>query len=104
MDVQLHPETLAARTYGCLASTERYYCNFGLNPEHLPALEGGGLMVSGVDHLGEVRVMELPDHPFFVATLFVPQTSSTPGHPHPLVSALVRVASETQPIQQTASV
>lgn len=104
MDVQLHPDTLADRTYGSLAATERYYCNFGLNPEHLPALEAGGLMVSGVDHQGEVRVMELPGHPFFLATLFVPQTSSTPGRPHPLLSALVRVAAETQPIEQTASV
>ncbi|MDA8062494.1 MAG: CTP synthase, partial [Actinomycetota bacterium] len=79
MDVQLHPDTLAARTYGSTTATERYYCNFGLNPEHLPALQAGGLVVSGVDHQGEVRVMELPGHPFFLATLFVPQTSSRAG-------------------------
>jgi CTP synthase (UTP-ammonia lyase) len=92
MHVELRPETLAARTYGSLTANERYYCNFGLNPEHLPALVSGGLVVSGEDQNGEARVMELPGHRFFVATLFVPQTSNTADRPHPLVSAFVRAA------------
>lgn len=95
MDVELRPGTLAATTYGSLAATERYYCNFGLNPERLPALVSGGLVVSGEDHNGEVRIMELPGHRFFVATLFVPQASSTADRPHPLVSAFVRAAADT---------
>jgi CTP synthase (UTP-ammonia lyase) len=37
-------------------------------------------------------VIELPDHSFFVATLFVPQTSSSPASPHPLVLSLVEAA------------
>jgi len=95
MDVELRPGTLAATTYGSLTATERYYCNFGLNPERLPALVSGGLVVSGEDHNGEVRIMELPGHRFFVATLFVPQASSTADRPHPLVSAFVRAAADT---------
>jgi CTP synthase (UTP-ammonia lyase) len=45
-----------------------------------------------VDAGGEARIVELPDHPFFLATLFVPQTSSAAGHPHPIVAAFARAA------------
>ncbi len=95
MEVTLHPDTVAARAYGCDVVTERYYCNFGLNPEYLPAIVAGGLVVSGVDVTTEVRVIELPGHPFYAATLFVPQTSSSPSHPHPLIGAFVRAAAAT---------
>lgn len=40
----------------------------------------------------EARVIELPGHPFFVGTLFVPQARSTAENPHPLLVALVRAA------------
>lgn len=35
-------------------------------------------------------MIELPGHPFFMGTLFVPQTRSTPQKPHPLVTAFLR--------------
>jgi CTP synthase (UTP-ammonia lyase) len=40
---------------------------------------------SGADDAGEIRIVELPDHLFFVATLFQPQTRSTGAKPHPLL-------------------
>jgi CTP synthase (UTP-ammonia lyase) len=49
--------------------------------------------VAGVDaEDGDVRVMRLTDHPFFVLTLFVPQTSSSPDRPHPLILGFLRAA------------
>ena len=81
-----------AAIYGALAATEEYYCNFGVNPEYVPLLGGGTLRISGADAEGEARVIELPGHPFFLGTLFVPQTRSTPGRPHPLVTAFVEAA------------
>jgi CTP synthase (UTP-ammonia lyase) len=48
--------------------------------------------VSGTDATGETRIVELPGLRFFLATLFVPQVTSTPGRPHPLVSAFVAAA------------
>ena len=76
---------------------ESYYCNFGLNPEYQEPLESAGLVISGWDDtevsssadpgIAEARVLELPDHPFFLATLYVPQTASTPERPHPLIAA-----------------
>ncbi len=89
MDVELRTGTVARAAYGSATTTERYYCDFGLNPERLGELTGAGLVVSGVDADGEVRVVELPGLRFFVGTLFVPQTSSAPGRPHPLVAAFV---------------
>jgi len=49
--------------------------------------------VSGVDDDGEVRVVELDSHPFYVATLYCFQTRSLSGRPHPLVAGFVAAAS-----------
>lgn len=92
MTVAVQANTLAARLYPSNMISEKYYCNFGLNLEHLPALTSAGLVVSGTDQDGEPRIIELPSHRYFVATLFVPQTSSTAEFPHPLIVGLVRAA------------
>ena len=39
------------------------------------------MVVSGLGGDGEIRIVELPGHPFFLATLFLPQTGSAPGFP-----------------------
>ena len=92
MDVDLLEESVAARAYGRRRTTERYYCRFGLNPQYVAPLDDAGMVISGRDAAGEPRVVELPGHPFFVATLFVPQTASTAAEPHPLVEAFVAAA------------
>jgi len=69
---------------------ERYFCNFGINPEYAEQLKGGPMRVTASDSEGEVRAMELPGHPFFIGTLFVPQARSTSEQPHPLISAYLR--------------
>ena len=81
-----------AAIYGASEATEAYYCNFGVDPEHVPLLGTGPLRITGADAEGDVRVIELPGHPFFLGTLFVPQTHSTPKRPHPLVMAFVEAA------------
>ncbi len=48
--------------------------------------------VSTDGSVGDVRVMRLADHPFYVLTLFVPQTSSTAATPHPVVTSYLRAA------------
>jgi CTP synthase (UTP-ammonia lyase) len=79
------------KVYGTARATERYYCRFGLAPAWRAPLHDAGLRVAGVDtDDDDVRVMRLEGHPFYVLTLFVPQTSSTPTSPHPLVTAFVR--------------
>ncbi len=75
--------------YGRPTSVEPYRCSFGLDRAARVALERAGLRVSGIDDDGEVRVVELPEHPFFIATLYVPQLASTRQDPHPLVCSFV---------------
>jgi CTP synthase (UTP-ammonia lyase) len=50
------------------------------------------LRVAGLDREGEVRVVELMNHRFFVATLFLPQLSSSPETPHPLITTFLKAA------------
>ncbi|MBK5222285.1 MAG: CTP synthase [Acidimicrobiia bacterium] len=94
--IELVPGTRAADAYtrgGISGSpTEDYYCSYGPEHERLAELVEAGLVVSGTDTDGTARIVELGDHPFFVATLFVPQMRSSPGRPHPLVAAFVEAA------------
>ncbi len=94
MGVVLKPGSRAATAYGSTTSTENYYCNFGLNPEYRRSLEQSGLAITGEDEGGEARIAELPSHPFFMGTLFVPQARSTPGRPHPIVLEFCRAAAQ----------
>ena len=84
--VTILPDTRAALLYGSTETVEDYYCNYGVNPAYRTALEKAGMVVSGVGGEGEIRIVELPSHPFFQATLFLPQTRSTAGRPHPLIA------------------
>jgi len=93
MEVILKPGSKAASAMKAAKSSEAYYCNFGLNPEYRQPLEAAGLVVSGTDQDGEVRIVELPAHPFYIGTLFVPQARSQPGKPHPLILEFCRQAS-----------
>jgi CTP synthase (UTP-ammonia lyase) len=95
MNVTLRPGTRARACYATDGARESYYCNFGLNPAYRDDLESAGLCISGVDIDGEPRVVELPYHPFFIGTLFLPQTRSTPNEPHPLIAAFVTAANRT---------
>ena len=69
--------------------------NFGVNPDKVQLLKSGPLRITGSDTEGEVRVIELPNHPFFLGTLFVPQARSTLSHPHPLVNAFLSAVEST---------
>jgi CTP synthase (UTP-ammonia lyase) len=90
--IRLQPGSRAARLMGTTASTERYYCSYGLSPAFAPQLLGGPLVATGWDDEGDVRVVELEGHPFYVATLFQPERSSTEDAPHGLIVGLVAAA------------
>jgi len=94
MTVLIEPGSAVAEAYAATEVTEQYYCNFGINPDYEERLQAGGLRIVGRDADREPRVLWLPGHPFFVATLFVPQVASTPDRPHPLIAAWVRAAAD----------
>jgi CTP synthase (UTP-ammonia lyase) len=88
-EVELVEGSLARSLFGTSSTIEDYYCNYGVNRTYIPSLEDSGLFVGGVDSEVEVRLVERRDHPFFVGTLFVPQTGSTRELPHPVVKGFV---------------
>jgi CTP synthase (UTP-ammonia lyase) len=87
--------------YGVPQAEEQYHCNYGLNPAYERLLSGGGLRISGRDQAGDVRAVELDQHPFFLATLFQPERAALRGLSHPLVNAWAAAAvvwaEDTQP-------
>jgi len=92
LEVNVKPGSKAAEIYQSSHAAEKYYCNFGLNPAYREQLEGAGLNISGTDQAGEARIIELPTHPFFLGTLYVPQANSTREKPHPIVLEFLRTA------------
>lgn len=84
--VRITPGSLAERALGAERTVERYHCSYGLSPGYLDLLRGRGLRFTGADDSGEVRIAELPGHPFFLATLFQPELSADP-RPHPAIRA-----------------
>jgi CTP synthase (UTP-ammonia lyase) len=92
--VSITQGSLAHRAYGRGNATEQFLCNYGLSPKYRARIESAGLRITGVDRDGEARIIERTDHPFFIATLFLPQFSSTAAAPHPLIVAFLRAAAD----------
>ncbi|MDH6486444.1 hypothetical protein [Streptomyces sp. SAI-127] len=91
--VNVEPGSLARSVIGSERTVERYFCAYGPS-RHLDTLRAHGLRFSGHDESGQVRIAELPGHPFFLATLFQPELSGDGSRPHPVVRALARAAVE----------
>ncbi|MCP1207904.1 CTP synthase [Pantoea sp. B550] len=90
--VRFEPGSGIATAYGKLESDEGYHCNFGVNPEFSAALGDNTLRITAWDEAGDVRGVELPDHPFFVATLFQSERAALQEKESPLVIAWMQAA------------
>jgi CTP synthase (UTP-ammonia lyase) len=89
-DVRFRPGSRIASCYGCETSIESYHCRYGLNPEFQEALVSGPLRAAAWDSAGEIRAVELDNHPFYIATLFQPERAALRGQLPPLVAEFVR--------------
>ena len=87
LEIRVGRDSAAFRAYRKTRIEESFTCNYELNPAYRKALESKGLRVTGVSEDGGARIVELFGHRFFVGTGFVPQFSSEPGKPHPLILA-----------------
>lgn len=96
MKLNFAERSRVAQIYGALEAKEEYYCNFGVNPDVVGLLKRGPMQIVGSDQEGEIRVLELPNHPFFIASLFVPQNGSRADRPHPLVTAFLKASHEAR--------
>jgi CTP synthase len=91
-ECRLKPGSLAARVYGAEKIVERHRNRYEFNNHYLERLSGAGMAFSGRSNDGLVEVVELPDHPWFVACQFHPEFTSTPRDGHPLFSGFIRAA------------
>jgi CTP synthase (UTP-ammonia lyase) len=98
--VMVVPGTLAASIIGPGRRTERYHCSYGLNEAYLAVLGSAGLGISGFDDSGQPRIIEIPGHPFFLATLFQPELNDG-SRPHPLITAFAQAAARQAAIALT---
>ena len=92
--VTVTPTSHAFEIYERDSVEEEFACNWELNPELRATLEKAGLKMVGFDSNGQVRIAELPGHPFFLSTLFQPQLSSTEAKPHPIIKAFCAKAQQ----------
>ncbi|MEK7174371.1 MAG: CTP synthase [Patescibacteria group bacterium] len=97
---KLKAGTIARRSYGAEKIIERHRHRYEVNPEHISALEKGGLVFSGVSPDRRLmEIVELPEknHPFFLGTQFHPEFTSRPLRPQPLFLAFMKAAALQRP-------
>ena len=85
----------SAAAYGCETISERHRHRYEFNPRSRERLEEAGLVIAGTSPDGTlVEIVELADHPWFVAVQFHPEFKSKPTAAHPLFAGLVAAAVE----------
>ncbi|UJJ30795.1 CTP synthase [Halopseudomonas maritima] len=92
-ECSLEPGSKAHACYGKDVIVERHRHRYEVNNNLLPDLQAGGLQISGRSGDGAlVEVVEVGDHPWFVACQFHPEFTSTPRYGHPLFSGFIGAA------------
>ena len=89
----LNPESKAYSLYGASMIYERHRHRYEVNNDYRPDLLNGGMIFAGTspdNHI--VEMVEIPDHPWFVAGQFHPEFKSRPNRPHPLFRGFVTAA------------
>ncbi|NTW05009.1 MAG: CTP synthase, partial [Peptococcaceae bacterium] len=90
---KLKPGTLAFKAYGQDEIHERHRHRYELNNEHRSQIEEMGMVISGTLPDGSLaEIIELPDHPWFLATQFHPEFKSRPNRAHPLFKDFIGAA------------
>ena len=93
LPARLKSGTQIARIYGAEIINERHRHRYEVNSHYEKRLEDAGLVISGrSEDNGLVEVIELPEHPWFVACQSHPEFTSTPRKGHPLFESFIRAA------------
>lgn len=96
-DVLITKGTLAEKIYGETEIRERFRHRYEVNPEYVKALEDGGLIFSGkASNENIMQIMELEDHPYFIAGQFHPELKSSLLKPAKLFYSLLKAADESK--------
>ena len=87
----------ALKAYGREDISERHRHRYELNNDYLEGLRKAGAVPTGINEkLNLVEILELKEHPWFVATQFHPEFKSKPDQPHPLFANFIRAAIENR--------
>ncbi|GKU77709.1 CTP synthase [Paenibacillus sp. L3-i20] len=90
---KIAPESLAAREYDDELVYERHRHRYEFNNEYREAIEAAGLHISGTSPDGRlVEMVELAEHPWFLAVQFHPEFTSRPNRPQPLFKGFVQAS------------
>jgi CTP synthase len=105
-EVRLSHGSRSHQIYGSDVIQERHRHRYEFNNRYLQKMMNAGLRFSGFSRDGLVEMIELPTHPFFVASQFHPEFRSTPRDGHPLFTGFVKAArayrQEQMPVAQSA--
>jgi len=93
-EVRISHGSRAHAIYGADVVRERHRHRYEFNNNYLQKLMNAGLRFSGFSRDGLVEIVELPQHPFFVASQYHPEFRSTPRDGHPLFTGFVKAARE----------
>jgi CTP synthase len=91
-EVLLAAGSRAREIYGKESIAERHRHRYEFNNNYMERFRNAGLRFSGFSRDGLVEMIELPGHPWFVASQFHPEFTSTPRDGHPLFTSFVRAA------------
>src|SRR5437763_11598179 len=98
---KLLPGSKAQQAYGEEVVYERHRHRFEFNNEYREVLAEAGLVYSGLSPNGRlVEIIELADHPWFVASQFHPEFRSRPQRPHPMFSGFIAAAVQRSGVDQ----
>ena len=87
---QLAMDSMAAHLYGAFVVNERHRHRYEFNNAYRERFESAGFVFSGLSPDAKlVEVIELKDHPFFIASQFHPEFQSKPNKPHPLFKGFI---------------
>jgi CTP synthase len=93
----LEPGSRARQAYGAAEVFERHRHRYEFNNSYRESFKKSGMRISGVHQARDlVEVLELPDHPWFVAVQYHPELRSRPARPHPLFRAFIQAALSRQ--------
>ncbi|MCJ7452057.1 MAG: CTP synthase [Steroidobacteraceae bacterium] len=102
-EVRISHGSLAHTVYGADSIRERHRHRYEFNNNYLQRMMNAGLRFSGFSCDGLVEIVELPQHPFFIASQYHPEFRSTPRDGHPLFTGFIRAARDYRAAQLPAA-
>jgi len=92
-DCEIIPNTFSAKAYSSSLISERHRHRYEVNNDYKDILEKKGLIIAGINPDKDlVEIVEVRDHPFYVATQFHPEFKSRPLKPHPLFREFIKAS------------